>query len=135
MVNELANHNNWLILRTFSKAFRLASHRLGYGIASPEIIQILEKVRLPYNLPTFTQLAGQLAIENRSSILPSTQEVMAQKNYVYEKLSSSSALKVWRSDANFIYLRLADNPSSENHQNILLIFSILCWCFSALYNH
>ena len=120
MVNELANHDNWLILRTFSKAFRLASHRLGYSIASPEIIQILEKVRLPYNLPTFTQLAGQFALENRSLILPAVEEIMSQKDYVYKELASLPQFKIWCSDANFIYIRLADNPTTENHQNILV---------------
>ena len=120
LVGELANHSNWLILRTFSKAFRLASSRLGYGVASPEVISILEKIRLPYNLPTFTQLGGQFALENRSMILPSVEEVMSQKESVYQKLAGLSPFKVWKSDANFIYLRLADNPSAENHQNILL---------------
>ena len=120
LVGELANHSNWLILRTFSKAFRLASHRLGYGIASPEIISILEKLRLPYNLPTFTQLAGQFALKNRSLILPAVKEVMVEQQLLYEQLQSLPQLKVWRSDGNFIYVRLADNPNAEAHQNILL---------------
>ncbi|WP_373480299.1 histidinol-phosphate transaminase [Geminocystis sp.] len=115
LVSELPNHFNWLILRTFSKAFRLAAHRVGYAIASSDIIKVLEKIRLPYNLPTFSQLATELVLENRDIILPSVKEVMKEKERVYQALIKNPLFKVWKSDANFIYLRLTNNPTSENH--------------------
>jgi histidinol-phosphate aminotransferase len=115
LVSELPNHFNWLILRTFSKAFRLAAHRVGYAIASSDIIKVLEKIRLPYNLPTFSQLATELVLENRDIILPSVKEVMKEKERVYQALIKNPFFKVWKSDANFIYLRLINNPTSENH--------------------
>lgn len=118
LVSELAQHPNWVILRTFSKAFRLAAHRVGYGIASSEIINVLEKIRLPYNLPTFSQLAAKLALENRALILPAVQELMKEKDRVYQVLSQNKKFKVWQSDANFIYLRLKENPTSERHDQI-----------------
>lgn len=119
LVGELKNHPNWLILRTFSKAFRLAGHRVGYAIASPVIINILEKLRLPYNLPTFSQLAAQFALENRQLILAAVTEIMREKERVFQELSKINELKIWPSDANFIYCRLAENANYENHQNIL----------------
>ncbi|MFP3344810.1 aminotransferase class I/II-fold pyridoxal phosphate-dependent enzyme, partial [Halomonas sp. SIMBA_159] len=42
LVTELPEHPNWAILRTFSKAFRLAAHRVGYCIAHPQVTQTLE---------------------------------------------------------------------------------------------
>lgn len=119
LVSELPNHPNWLILRTFSKGFRLAAHRIGYAIAHEDIIKVLEKIRLPYNLPTFSQLAAELVLENRDIILPAVKEVMTEKHRVYEALVNNSLFKVWHSDANFIYLRLAHNSSSENHDAIM----------------
>lgn len=119
LVSELPNHPNWLILRTFSKAFRLAAHRVGYAIAHEDIIKVLEKIRLPYNLPTFSQLAAELVLENRDIILPAVKEVMTEKERVYKTLVKNPLFKVWHSDANFIYLRLADNPSNENHDAIM----------------
>lgn len=119
LVSELANYPNWLILRTFSKAFRLAAHRVGYAIAHEDIINVLEKIRLPYNLPTFSQLATELVLENRNIILPAVKEVMTEKDRVYKELVKNSLFKVWHSDANFIYLRLAKNPSNENHNAIM----------------
>lgn len=119
LVSELAKHQNWLILRTFSKAFRLAAHRVGYAIAHEDIIKVLEKIRLPYNLPTFSQLAAEFALQHRDLILPAVKDVMKEKERIYQGLISNPLWKVWHSDANFIYLRLAQNPSNENHQRIM----------------
>ena len=119
LVGELSSHPNWLILRTFSKAFRLAAHRVGYAIAHSDIINTLEKIRLPYNLPTFSQLAAQLALENRQLILPAVKQVMQEKDRVYKTLQDYSQFKLWPSDANFIYLRSADYPSKDVHNSIL----------------
>lgn len=119
LVGELAQHPNWLILRTFSKAFRLAAHRVGYAIAHTDIINILEKIRLPYNLPTFSQLGAQVALENRHLILPAVGQIMAEKERVYQALQAYSQFRLWPSDANFIYLRSADKPTTHVHQTIL----------------
>ncbi|MGI0483429.1 histidinol-phosphate transaminase [Geminocystis sp. CENA526] len=119
LVSGLPQHPNWLILRTFSKAFRLAAHRVGYAVAHEDIIKVLEKIRLPYNLPTFSQLASEFALQHRDLILPAVKDVMEEKERVYQALVNNPLLKVWRSDANFIYLRLAQNPSNENHDRIM----------------
>lgn len=79
VVGELAQHPNWIILRTFSKAFRLAAHRVGYAIAHPDLIAVLEKVRLPYNLPSFSQIAARTILRQRGLILPLVNEIMQEK--------------------------------------------------------
>lgn len=119
LVEEILGRDNWMITRTFSKAFRLAAHRVGYAIAPNPIIDILEKIRLPYNLPTFAQLAAEIALEHRDLILPSVQEIMNEKERLYQQLKINQKLKVWHSDSNFIYLRSNFNPSPENHNHIM----------------
>ncbi|MBF2057596.1 MAG: histidinol-phosphate transaminase [Cyanobacterium sp. T60_A2020_053] len=119
LLPELLSHSNWLILRTFSKAFRLAAHRVGGAVAHSAIITILEKIRLPYNLPTFSQLATITALENRALILPSIQEVMNEQKRVYDALICNDKIKVWSSDANFIYVRLKGEVETEDYQQIL----------------
>ena len=117
LVAELAQHRNWIVLRTFSKAFRLAAHRVGYAIANPELIAILEKVRLPYNLPSFSQTAALIALQNRHLILPFVGETIQQRDRMYQTLSSDESLRVWQSNANFIYLRLKNfSPQSQHTQ-------------------
>ncbi|MFM6355791.1 MAG: histidinol-phosphate transaminase [Planktothrix sp.] len=114
VVEELKHHPNWVILRTFSKAFRLASLRAGYAIADPEFISALEKVRLPYNLPSFTQTAALLALNHRQELLTVIPEILGERDRLINALAQNKNLKIWRSDANFIYLRLTDERNSES---------------------
>ncbi len=112
LVNEIAHHPNWMILRTFSKAFRLAAHRVGYAIAHPELIGVLEKVRLPYNLPAMSQAAALLALSQRQTLLQSVPELIRERSRMYEALGPLTSLKFWPSAANFIY-GCADSKSQS----------------------
>lgn len=111
---ELLQRPNWLILRTFSKAFRLAAHRVGYAIAHPDLTTILEKVRLPYNLPAFSQAAALTALAHRQELLQAISEILEQRDQVIRTLAKHPALRVWSSTANFVYLRSkAENPTRD----------------------
>lgn len=123
LAGELPQHPNWIILRTFSKAFRLASMRVGYAIAHPEVIATLEKIRLPYNLPTFSQIAAQFALAGRQLLQSSIPETLAERSKLIATLGKHPKLQVWPSAANFIYLRLkgdGSNSLDEQHQNLML---------------
>lgn len=111
LVEELLQRTNWVILRTFSKAFRLAALRIGYCIAHPEAIAILEKVRLPYNLPSFSIAAALVALQNRQLLLSSISQILTERGKLIQALSQYPALQVTASTANFIYLRLTPNDS------------------------
>jgi histidinol-phosphate aminotransferase len=110
-VAELSRHPNWIILRTFSKAFRLAAHRVGYAIAEPSLIAILEKVRLPYNLPSFSQAAALIALEQRNLLLPLVAEIRQERTRMWNILAEIPQIDIWQSQANFFYIRLKEtNP-------------------------
>ncbi|MEH2237563.1 histidinol-phosphate transaminase [Nostoc sp.] len=109
LVDELSQRPNWVILRTFSKAFRLAALRVGYCIAHPEAIAILEKVRLPYNLPSFSIAAALVALQNRTLLLESIPQTLSERAKLIEILSQQPELQITASAANFIYLRLKPN--------------------------
>ncbi len=106
LVGELVNHPNWVVLRTFSKAFRLAAHRVGYAVGHPQLIAALEQVRLPYNLPSISIAAAELALQHRQLLLATISETMSERDRLFGVLSEIDRLQVWRSDANFIYARL-----------------------------
>lgn len=118
LVGELAQHPNWVILRTFSKAFRLASLRIGYCVAHPEAIAILEKVRLPYNLPSFSLAAALVGLQNRTLLLESIPQTLSERAKLIEILSQQPELQITPSAANFIYLRL--KPNGFNSQEAAL---------------
>ena len=104
LVAEVLQRPNWVILRTFSKAFRLAAHRVGYGVAHPEMAAALEKVRLPYNLPAFSQVAAAVALSHRQRVLQVVPEILAERQRLGEVLSQFKTLRVWPSAGNFIFL-------------------------------
>lgn len=120
VVGELVDRPNWLIMRTFSKAMRLAAHRVGYAIAHPQIIQTLEKIRLPYNLPSFSQAAALLALHHQTELLSVVEQVITQRQTLVQELTTQPDLKkffrVWSSAANFIYLRLQDEQNVDSSQ-------------------
>jgi histidinol-phosphate aminotransferase len=119
LVSELAHRPNWVILRTFSKAFRLAAHRVGYAIAHPTLIQVLEKVRLPYNLPAMSQAAAHLALTHRAQLLESIPELFGERDRMAATLSQIPRLQLWPSAANFIYARLETEAETVNLQQTL----------------
>jgi histidinol-phosphate aminotransferase len=108
LIDRLSAHPNWLVLRTFSKAFRLAAHRVGYGVGHPDLIAALERVRLPYNLPSLSLAAAELALKHRQSLLATIDETISERDRLLTTLSKLDGLQVWRSDANFIYARLPE---------------------------
>ncbi|WP_445173860.1 histidinol-phosphate transaminase [Microcoleus sp.] len=120
LADQLHHHPNWIILRTFSKAFRLASMRVGYAIAHPELAAALEKIRLPYNLPSFCQVAAELALAQRQLLLAVIPEIISERAKLIAALSHYQKLQIWPSAANFVYLQVkagkGESPQQENQQ-------------------
>lgn len=112
VVSELLHRPNWVVLRTFSKAFRLAAHRVGYSVAHPNLIAALEKIRLPYNLPTFSQAAAIVALQNRQLLLELIPDLLEQRDLVYQTLIQHPALQVYDSAANFIFIKIKDGDKN-----------------------
>ncbi|MBD2774532.1 histidinol-phosphate transaminase [Iningainema tapete] len=112
LVGELSQHPNWVVLRTFSKAFRLAAHRVGYCVAHPELISVVEKVRLPYNLPSLSLAAALIALQNRCLLLESIPDTLAERTKLMQALSQHPDLQICPSAANFIYIRGKNNLQS-----------------------
>ncbi|MGF1460125.1 MAG: histidinol-phosphate transaminase [Leptolyngbyaceae cyanobacterium] len=109
---------NWLVTRTFSKAFRLAAHRVGYAISTPETIAVLEKVRLPYNLPSFSQFAALSALKQAPALLAKVAEVQHERDLMMSALAKLPNLQIWPSDANFIYGRPTDHGADKIAQQL-----------------
>ncbi|NJK68889.1 MAG: histidinol-phosphate transaminase [Microcoleus sp. SU_5_3] len=122
LADQLHQHPNWIILRTFSKAFRLASMRVGYAIAHPELTATLEKIRLPYNLPSFSLLAAEFALAQRQLLLAILPEIITERAKLIAALTEHQKLQIWPSAANFIYLRVKSgdgNSAESEHEQII----------------
>ncbi|MEM1310531.1 MAG: histidinol-phosphate transaminase [Cyanobacteria bacterium P01_H01_bin.153] len=117
-LSDALSRPNWVVTRTFSKAFRLAAHRVGYAIATPDIIAVLEKVRLPYNLPSFSQTAALLALKYAPEILTKVAEVRQERDRLGAAFEQLPGLRSWPSKANFIYCRPTHQSLDEIVQRL-----------------
>ncbi|MGG6296234.1 histidinol-phosphate transaminase [Leptolyngbya sp. AN02str] len=109
LLSELPLHPNWVVLRTFSKAFRLASHRVGYAIAHPELTATLEKIRLPYNLPSMSQTAALLTVSQAETLMTVIPTILQERDRLYQQLTTVHQLRVWPSDSNLVFVRLTSD--------------------------
>ncbi|WP_071515848.1 histidinol-phosphate transaminase [Geitlerinema sp. PCC 9228] len=113
---EITRHPNWVVLRTFSKAFRLAGHRVGYAISHPMLTATLEKIRLPYNLPSFSQAAARAVLSHREELLQVVSEIQKQRQKLIAAFQKLPGVQVWPSNANFIYLRFQGNAAANERK-------------------
>jgi histidinol-phosphate aminotransferase len=95
---------NVVVVRTFSKAFALAGARIGYCHASPEVVEDLRRVRLPYHLSALTQAAGLVALRHRDEALRILDAVRAQRDRILAELPRLG-VEAFPSDANFVLFR------------------------------
>ena len=77
---------NIVVLRTFSKAFGLAGFRVGYGVASKELISYFNKIRQPFNVNAVAQCAAFSVLDDADYIENSKKIVQEGKTYLYNEL-------------------------------------------------
>ena len=116
----LIEHPNLVVLRTFSKIYGLAGLRVGYGIAHPQVVQALDKVRQPFNVDSLAQVAAVESlrhpgrVEERRRLISDERERMAQ---------SLEAMGVEHrpSQGNFLLVAVTDLgiPGPETAQALL----------------
>jgi histidinol-phosphate aminotransferase len=111
-INVLDQYNNLVVLQTFSKAWGMAGIRLGMAIASPDIINYLNKIKYPYNVNCITQEIALKAISNKHKKDKWVSDILAQREYLANKLSTMAFVKkIYPTDANFFLVKV-DQPKN-----------------------
>lgn len=111
VVPLLKEHENLIVLRTFSKAMAVAALRIGYLLASPELVREIGKAVLPYNVNVFSQIAAEVAMENYDQELrPLVSEIVSERDRLFAELSKIDRLRPVPSLANFILVKSAVEP-------------------------
>ena len=106
---ELPSYPNLIITQTLSKAFGLAGIRLGICMASEEIINILNKIKPPYNINSLTQERAISALEDWDTTQRQITQLIAERKGLFAQLENISFVeKVYPSDANFLLVRVDD---------------------------
>lgn len=92
---------NLVILRTFSKIYGMAGFRLGYGVARPDVVDYIDRVRAPFNVNLVAQAAGVAALDDLAHIEKSRALVRAERPFLAEGLAALGAAVV-PSQGNFV---------------------------------
>ena len=112
-VNFLKDNKNLLIMKTMSK-IGFASLRLGFLLGDKSVIDSINKLRLPYNISTFSQIIANKFYMNPSVIDNHIQTIKNQRVMIIDFLKNFSDVKVFRSDSNFVLIKLKKSLSLYN---------------------
>jgi histidinol-phosphate aminotransferase len=107
---RLRNHPNMILLRTLSK-IGFAGLRVGVLTASPEIVNELNKVRLPYNINSLSQRAATAALKHREFLDRQIGLLISEREKLYNALSRMPGVDAYPSETNFILVRVAGASS------------------------
>jgi histidinol-phosphate aminotransferase len=104
----LEKHPNLVVLRTFSKAKAMAGLRVGYLLASPDLVREINKARLPYNLNFLTQIAALAALEEHEALDEMVGRIVEERERLIAALGNVPGVRAWPSKANFVLLELLE---------------------------
>ena len=114
-IQELTEYPHLVILQTFSKAWGLAGLRLGMAFASTVVIDIMNKVKAPYNISQSTQDLALEALKNIAQVNEWIKLTVAGREQLSADLAALPMVKkVYPSDANFILAEVDDASFTYN---------------------
>jgi histidinol-phosphate aminotransferase len=106
------SNRNWILLRTFSKAYGLAGLRVGYGIASdPSLIDVIDRARTPFNVNRFAQVASCAALEDPVHVTKCIALTVAERERVRAELTGLG-YRSPASVANFVFFDAREDGSA-----------------------
>ncbi len=107
-VRLLREYPNAIILRTFSKAFGLAGMRIGYALAHDDVIKILNRVKVPWNLSGITIAAASAALDDTDEFDARIDELRDARETLVTELAALPGIQVVPSDGNFVLIDVSD---------------------------
>ncbi len=111
-IQEIKEYKNLVVLQTLSKAWGLAGLRLGMAFASVEIIEVMNRVKPPYNINQATQELVLKALEEVGQVNDMIQEIVDMRDALTEVFKTIPTVeKVHPSDANFILVKIKNSKA------------------------
>ena len=98
---------NIVLVKTFSKAWRLAGVRIGYLLGQPLLVDAMRRVRLPYHLSAITQIVGRAAIRHADETLQLVRSIAEERDRIALELQALG-LRTYPSRANFVLFEVDD---------------------------
>lgn len=112
----VAQHENLVVLRTFSKWAGLAGLRVGYGIFPTPISRQLWRIKSPYNVNAAAQWAVCESLKDAGYLQENVRRLVAERERLYRALGGISFLEPFPSAANFVYCRVHGRSAAAVHE-------------------
>jgi threonine-phosphate decarboxylase len=104
LISKIKHYPNLFILRSFTKIFALTGLRVGYGIASEEIINALSCAKIPWNVNCLAQAAAVAALQDEEHLRVTRELIKREKTKLLTELEHFRSFKVYPPDANFFFI-------------------------------
>ena len=111
-------HQNLMVLRTFSKWAGLAGLRIGYGIFPPKIAGYLMAIKMPYNVNVAAHVAVRESLKDIDYLRDKVKSIVAERERLFAELKKIKFLKPFPSQANFILCSVLKGTARELHQKL-----------------
>ena len=95
MINKIKSYPNLFILRSFTKIFGLTGLRVGYGIASEEIINVLLCAKIPWNVNCLAQAAAVAALKDEEHLRVTRELIKKEKTQLLAELGEIKSFKIF----------------------------------------
>ncbi|MHA1632018.1 MAG: threonine-phosphate decarboxylase CobD [Candidatus Freyarchaeota archaeon] len=139
LAEEVKNYQNLFVLRSLTKAFGLAGLRVGYGIACEDVINILSKAKVPWNVNCLAQVAAISALEDQEHMKRTQKLISEERKFLLSELEKIGGLKVFPTDTNFIFIDVRQSGlTAPQLKERMLLHGILlrdCSSFIGLDEH
>lgn len=107
---EAIKRNNVIVLRTLSKAFGLAGARVGYMVSNRKFVKIFRSIiQSPYPISTLSLAIASGVLADIDQVKQTIKSVRSERERVFARLSKIDGIKIFRSDANFIFIEAGKN--------------------------
>jgi histidinol-phosphate aminotransferase len=103
----LAQHDNVVVLRTFSKAYGLAGLRVGYAIARPQVAEAIRKATPPFSVTDLSQAAAVASLDSEAALAERVEAIVQERESMVATLRDQG-WDVPDTQANFVWLTLGD---------------------------
>ena len=123
VISYLKEFDNLFILRSLTKSFGLAGLRIGYGLGNKKMIEILQKIKIPWNINGIAQKSSIYALSDKLHLSKTLNLIKKESKFLIDSISKMPGFTCYNSDTNFILIK--STIKSNQIKNKLLKKNIL----------
>lgn len=105
LVSVMKQYDNLFVLRSFTKSYGLAGIRIGYGLGPKNIISVLNRIKIPWNVSGLAQHAAISAISTPNYLLKSNKLIKTESKFLKNQISKIKNFESYDSTSNFILIK------------------------------